>query len=56
MIITDNIVEKIEVKADEHAVFIGRTMQDEVLQAVLLNKREAIELYQFLGEWIGGDR
>ena len=51
-IITDNSVEKIEVKSDEDRLFIGRTLWDGPLAVIVLNKREATELHQFLGEWI----
>ena len=54
--ITDNMSERVEAKADEVSVFIRKQWfdQGEVVDdsAILLNKREATELHQFLGEWI----
>ena len=51
-VITDNLVETIKVKYDEHTVFIVRTRVESGTNAILLNKREAEELHKFLGEWL----
>ncbi len=54
--ITDNMSERVEVKADEASVFIRKQWfdQGEVVDdsAILLNKREATALHQFLGTWL----
>ncbi len=52
-IITDNQVEKIwAVTDDERVAIFMENKRISSKGAVLLNKREAIELHQFLGEWI----
>ncbi len=50
-VITDNAVEKIVLKADDMTVGISCTWWDGP-KAIVLNKREAEELHQFLGEWL----
>ena len=52
-IITDNSVEKLRAVTDDERVAIFMEKKETSGKgAILLNKREALELHQFLGEWI----
>tara|TARA_R100001530_G_scaffold34985_2_gene27342 strand:+ start:1125 stop:1571 length:447 start_codon:yes stop_codon:yes gene_type:complete len=56
--ITEEPTEKIEVSNSDEAISIIRTRVDYegvlLRDVTILNKREALELYQFIGQWIRG--
>ncbi len=54
--ITDNMSERIwAVADDERAAIFMDVKETQIKGAILLNKREATELHQFLGEWLRGE-
>ena len=57
--ITEEPTEKIEVSNSDEAISIIRTRVDYegvlLRDVTILNKREALELYQFIGQWIRGE-
>lgn len=58
-VITDETFETITVNSDRERVSITTTLKEDphkLRDTIILNKREAIELYQYLGEWIRGEK
>lgn len=57
MIITDNQSEQIKINSDEERValtFINKVTL--INRTIILNEREAFEVYDFIGKWIKGGK